>query len=84
MLMTEKTRKVEVLVGSRWELLENIGRLEPGDVIRMYESDGTPIILTQEDGSFRLMQVKSHPHFNVTGIAAIRTTPIKSSEGNKS
>lgn len=58
MLAAEKLRRVEVRRDSGWEAVLDLGQLEPGDVFRMFEPDGTRVF---DAGGFSAWVVEERP-----------------------
>jgi guanylate kinase len=65
-IQPENLRKTEVLVGNRWEETR-LSKLKPNQIIRMFESDGTPVPYDKGNDfhkdDFELM-VASYPEFS--------------------
>lgn len=43
MIPLEKMRRLEVKQGDTWVTAQCLGQCEPGDLIRMFEPDGSPV-----------------------------------------
>lgn len=60
-------RRVEKHVEGNWEATE-MKHLKPGDIFRMFEPDGSPVIQETKNDRLDQWMAKSRPFKNINGI----------------
>ena len=73
-MMEEKFRKVEVLENTKWQEVE-FAKLELDNIIRMFEPDGSPVIM-EEDGS-KIWKVTKAPYKGINDVLTIEIESLK-------
>lgn len=65
--MPEEKRIVEVLKDGGWEKLPSLSEIKKGDVFRMSEPDGTPVIVQER----KIFKAKADSELNNKGLTVV-------------